>query len=611
MKKFYTILMMAAVMASCTREEQPQLIEEPETSNVTYTLTVNATKGDDYTKALSLSGSTLNATWAEGEKVTVYMMVATTPILIGTLEPDPTSISSDGTECMLIGELDADTIDNNGGLNSGDGLVLRFSGSIGDGGMTPEQDGTLATIQNYYDVATADVTVNGISDGPGGGRVISTTNAAFENQNAIVKFTLKDKAGNLVIPTSVGIHEEVGGLATDVTLDGDVESNYAANGNCFYFAISGTSGGDFTGDLIISASDGTNDYRYTKTGASFSAGQYYDITVKMQRVIDLSALSADFVALNGDILTGSSDGTYQISIASGATVTLEDVDITGKCEQYTGYAGITCLGDATILLSGTNSVKGGVNSNGQGVCSGVFVPFGNTLTIDGTGSLDARPGGSNSSRMMASGIGANKNDSCGSILITGSVNVTATGGNNGAGIGSYEHGGCGNITITGSATVTAQGGSNGAGIGSGGSSKNPSHCGNITISTTGTVTATGGESGAGIGTGFNGHFEEHCNILISKGTVTATGGRNSAGIGTGRADSIGSSSCGDITITTGVTCVTATNGSGGLCSIGKGSSDASCGLITIGGTLYWNGAEYDNGGDTYLTQSTLVYTPEP
>ena len=298
MKKFYTILMMATALVACTREEQPQPVEEPESTPVTYTLTVNATKGDDSTKALSLSGNTLNATWAAGEKVTVYMMAAypfnpsmTMPMVIGTLEPS--NISSDGTKCTLTGELDAKTINDNGGIGNGDALVLRFSGSAGGSGMmgpTP-QDGTLATIQDYFDIATANVTVSAIQDGPGGGKIISTSNASFENQKAIVKFTLKDKTGNQIItPTSVSINEEIGGLVQDVNLDGNVASNYAANGNCFYYAISGTSGGDFNGNLTITASDGTFNYTYTKTGITFAAGQYYDITVKMDKVAtDLSA----------------------------------------------------------------------------------------------------------------------------------------------------------------------------------------------------------------------------------------------------------------------------------------------------------------------------------
>ena len=75
MKKIYAFLMMAAAMVACTQMEQPQIVEEPEVQ--TYTLSVEATKGedpteDDASKALTLTGKTLSAAWAVGEAVTVY-----------------------------------------------------------------------------------------------------------------------------------------------------------------------------------------------------------------------------------------------------------------------------------------------------------------------------------------------------------------------------------------------------------------------------------------------------------------------------------------------------------------------------------------------------------
>jgi hypothetical protein len=497
---------------SCNKEiDQP--IDQPSEPE-TYTLSINATKGgDDDTKALSLSGNTLNATWAVGEKVTVYMMVAypfdpsiTMPMEIGTLEPE--SISSDGTECTLTGELDADTIDDNGGIHSGDGLVLRFSGSEGGSGMmvAPAQDGTLATIQNYYDIATADVTVNAINVGPGGGKVISTSDATFENQKAIVKFTLKDKAGNQITPSSVSIKEETGGLVQDVDLDGDVASNYAANGNCFYFAISGPSGGDFSGDLTITASDGTFDYTYTKTGASFTAGQYYNISVKMQRLVDLSTINSGFEAQDGDILTGELGSNYTLTIADGATVTLNGV--THNAGDY--IYGIECLGSATIILApgSVNDLTRGNNNAYEGIgMTGYDDDY--TLTIEGSGTLYVSGG-------RSAGIGGL--DEKNHIVINGG-NITATGGDYSAGIGaSVGDGRCGNITINGG-TVNATGGQYATGIGCG---NRASKCGNITFAG-GTVTVTNGSGGWGVGD--NNDLDNTCgNVYFTGGTVTVWGG---------------------------------------------------------------------------------------
>ena len=108
------------------------------------------------------------------------------------------------------------------------------------------------------------------------------------------------------------------------------------------------------------------------------------------------------------------------------------------------------------------------------------------------------------------------------------------------------------------------------------------------------------------------------------GTVNATGGAGAAGIGSGRSISSGyESSCLDVIITTGVTSVTATKGEGSPNSIGAGAGNASsCSLVAIGcssfdgegkpidETVYWDGQSYQNGGDTYLTQSTLTYKPQ-
>ena len=93
-------------------------------------------------------------------------------------------------------------------------------------------------------------------------------------------------------------------------------------------------------------------------------------------------------------------------------------------------------------------------------------------------------------------------------------------------------------------------------------------------------------------------------ILICGGTINATGSGNAPGIGW-----LGNGSHGNITITNGVTQVTATKGSGALHSIGKGSSETSCGTITIGGTVYWDGTDYVGTGSTYLTQNSITYTP--
>ena len=357
------------------------------------------------------------------------------------------------------------------------------------------------------------------------------------------------------------------------------------------------------------------------------------------RLIPLNDIQQNFVAQDGDTLTDELESNYQISIADGATVTLRDATINGTNDELYGWAGITCLGDATIILEGTNTVEGFYEDY-----PGIHIATGKLLVIQGQGSLSA------SSKGWAAGIGGGINLSCGSILIN-SGTITATGGYYAAGIGSGLNASCGDVTIS-DGTVTAEGGAYAAGIGSGFANNANSECGNIIIGG-GTVTATGGQWAAGIGSGLAAHpstprYSRCGDISISGGTVVASGGGGAnmstlltgkdvycpggAGIGTGSATiyqgtRLGYSSCGSITIENTVTSVTATKGDTGqsYCSIGRNCGSTifnggTCGTVTIGGTVYWDGtgnqtypdAPYQNDGDnttTGLPHSPYEYQP--
>ncbi len=198
-------------------------------------------------------------------------------------------------------------------------------------------------------------------------------------------------------------------------------------------------------------------------------------------IVDLSTLTADYEAKDGDVLTGVT-ASYKVTIAAGATVTLDGVNISG------GSYCIKCLGDATIILKdgSTNTLT----------CTSEDYPAlsigdaNTTLTIQGTtGVLNVTSGD------YCAGIGggySNTNSTCGNIRIEGGV-ITAQGGDSGAGIGAdCGEATCGDIIITGG-TITAKGGTNAAGIGTGNRGTGQVVCGNITIANTVTkVTATKG-----------------------------------------------------------------------------------------------------------------------
>ena len=261
---------------------------------------------------------------------------------------------------------------------------------------------------------------------------------------------------------------------------------------------------------------------YTYTGSAIPAGKAY---YKEEHIVDLAGLSSTYTAQDGDILTGTCPETIKIEIADNATVTLYDAKI-----SVVNSAGITCLGNATILLVGTNTVISRLKGYAGIQCGG----SGTTLTIRGTGSLKA--------------IGKG-----------GSISDIIEGG---AGIGSDASSRlCGDIRIEGG-TITAQGGDHAAGIGCGSLSGRAFSCGSIYISG-GTITAQGGDHAAGIGCGYSAS-----NGLILHGSCT----------------------CGNITITNNVASITAQKGKNAIYSIGKGKigeeCTQQCGTITIGGVDY-------------------------
>ena len=338
---------------------------------------------------------------------------------------------------------------------------------------------------------------------------------ALAPANAVLNFTISGlEAGE----KAVTLTTQFSGMDYDQTMSGSVTPNASGVAT---FAI-GVSNSLVIKNVANNLTVGSSKFTLPG-GTALAAGKIYNIARSATgTLINLANVTENKEAQNGDILTGMLANNVKISIADGATVILNGVSINGTNDSY--WAGITCLGDATIILSGTNTVKGFYEDY-----PGIYVPGNKTVTIQGSGSLTA------SSNGWAAGIGGGNTGTCGNITITGG-NITATGGSGRAGIGGGS-GACGNITITG-------------------------------------------------------------------GTITATGGNNAAGIGGGT-----DGTCGNITITSGVTRVTATKGNYAPNSIGAGG-DGTCGTVTIGGIEYWDGSAYQNGGDTYLPTSPLVF-PAP
>lgn len=205
------------------------------------------------------------------------------------------------------------------------------------------------------------------------------------------------------------------------------------------------------------------------------------------RTIDLSELTDDYVAQDGDALTGTmpvdENGVpkYYIRISNGANIILDNVTIWGDenatSEHTPGSPAIYCEGDANITLSGISNLSGC-----WGNFSCIYVGNEGTLTI-----MNANPGyldwGFQPDQLFVkntgkgAGIGGCKSlPDCGNIVFNHSL-VYAQGGEDSPGIGSYKGGKCGSIEFWNGCYVEGRGGKNAVGIGCG----SKGYCKNILI----------------------------------------------------------------------------------------------------------------------------------
>ena len=183
------------------------------------------------------------------------------------------------------------------------------------------------------------------------------------------------------------------------------------------------------------------------------------------------------------VTTNNVETTNTLTIRGGdstaAKVTLSNVNIN------TSGAAVSVSGNVELVIADTNTLHSGTDHAGVEKADDD-----GTLTIDGTGSLEAYGGNE------AAGIGSRANNNVRNIVINGGTITAECTGNDGAGIGGGHSGKAENIRING-----------------------------------GVVTATGGEWGFGIGSGYNEYSLLPTTITITGGTVKAIAKNPGAAIG--------------------------------------------------------------------------------
>lgn len=468
------LVFVGAIITGCSTDDDSRSLDQPASKTVTLTTTISM-DGGATTRALTEEGV---KTFAKGEQIAVvYTNTSSKRVKAVSNALVAGDITNDGKTAritVMLTDPVAGSVD------------YIYPAAMANEDGTPNlsalcmQDGTLPTLASKLDYAKGSGTMT-VS-----GSEYTLPGIALKNQLTICKFKVKNSAGTEITSSITGLTVSDGTNTYTV-------SRSAAAGPIYVAMLPVTS------DKTISfvANDASNSYYKNVTGKTLAVNNQYAINVTMEQgqttnLSTLSESSDDYVAGNGETLTGTLAASRKISIAAGATVILKNVDINyGTTLTASYYAGITCLGDATLIISGANNKVKGFNVG----YPGIFVPSGSTLTITGSGTLDAK-----GHDYDGAGIGSGKDiieayKACGNIVIQGGT-IWATGGSGAAGIGSGATANyvepqtgtpssCGDITIKSSVIhVYAKKGSGAESIGSG----QYSNCGTVTIEDPGKVT---------------------------------------------------------------------------------------------------------------------------
>ena len=312
MKKIFGIAALLLALAACNKIESEN---GPVENIVGIPFSATVSLGDNAaTKALAESGSTIVATWAEGEKVA----------LIHNGVSDEMTVSSvSGGVATITGTI-------TGSPSDGDAVAIIYPSTAADGttgnvkaDLLTTQDGTLATIASAYDVRKGSGTLAVSS-----GAASLSGNVSLTNQFAIFKFTLsgpsidathplviKDNASNKTITTVTPAS-----TATSVFV-----AMPAAASKAYKFVVT------------------TADNKYIKSGtATIAAGNYYQTTLTMSPRYPLALSSA---TAEWDLGAVACEDGYLYMEKKAAPSGKTALGIVGKVTE-TGHGLILALQDA-------------------------------------------------------------------------------------------------------------------------------------------------------------------------------------------------------------------------------------------------------------------------
>ena len=265
-KSVFGIAALLLAFAACNKIETESQVAD-KTEGIPFSATVSL-GNNAATKALAENGSTITASWAEGEKVALIHNGVSDEMTVSSVSGGSATITgtitspADGEDVTIIypssaadgttGNIKADLLYAQNGLLTGEGSISEnYDARKGSGKL--KVDGT----------ATLDGSVS------------------LTNQFAIFKFTVRGADGTTVISAKP--------LTVTIGTQGYVITPASAT-DVLYAALPAVSGEKVSFD----ATDGSDrTYTCAKLSASFAAGSYYQSTLKMREYVDLGIVVDD------------------------------------------------------------------------------------------------------------------------------------------------------------------------------------------------------------------------------------------------------------------------------------------------------------------------------
>ena len=338
--KILTMAALALLTAACTNDDNdlttPQPQQQAEGIPFSATITVDNTAT---TRALAESGTTIEATWADGEKVALIYDAGGTS---AKTEAEVTK-QTDGT-ATISATLQSGAVD-------GSAVTIIYPATAADGttgnvktDLLAAQDGTLTgtsgtSIAEKYDVrkGTGKLSINGtatVNNGTAG------TPVTLTNQNSIFKFTLKDIAGTSdKAATEFIVKDGSNNVLTTVTP--------ASAMNELYVALPALA----VGTYWFNATVGGKPYIAKATvSTATTAGNYYQTQVNMATLGDLMAANGKFYADAAAITAASTTAIGVIAYLGTDNFTENGTTVGGN--TFAGHGLVLCLKNAA---SGTEA----------------------------------------------------------------------------------------------------------------------------------------------------------------------------------------------------------------------------------------------------------------